>query len=181
MQYPIPASFHNCSVKRCRDRALYKYFHFYIIPCLHTFWHAISAFLQFECFYFLVTVLFLLLTSVMVRPKPKKDISFKYNHNPKTWTGVDSLVAIVFSSTQTTLHTNHCETIVFWRERIICYQLQHWQVIFRVESVEFSTVAGSDSDCKLSSEAGRGWFRLSVTVRCDWYIVQWHICTFHTW
>ena len=37
---PIPATFSYYS-KKCRDRALYIYFHFYLIPCLNTLWHAI--------------------------------------------------------------------------------------------------------------------------------------------
>ena len=43
----------SVSVKSCRDRALYIYLHFNIIPipCLHTFWPAIPTF-----YYVLVSI-----------------------------------------------------------------------------------------------------------------------------
>ena len=46
-------------------------FHALSLPCLHvgTFWHAIAT------SFYLVSVLFLMLISVTVRPKPKKNIS----------------------------------------------------------------------------------------------------------
>ena len=52
-------------------------FHASSLPCLHTFWHAIpTSFYIFNVFFLsLVSVLFLMLISVTVRPKPKKNIS----------------------------------------------------------------------------------------------------------
>ena len=47
--------------------------------------------LHFECFLSLVSVLF---CSVTVRPKPKKNVSLKCNHNPRTGSSIDSLVVV---------------------------------------------------------------------------------------
>ena len=49
-QSPIPTSLfalqlYSSVKKRCKDRALYIYLHFITtLPCLHTFWRAISTF-----------------------------------------------------------------------------------------------------------------------------------------
>ena len=52
--------------------------------CSHTFWHAIpTSFYIFNVFKSCFCT-FLMLTSVTVTPKPKKNISFKCNYNPRT-------------------------------------------------------------------------------------------------
>ena len=75
---PIPTSEWNCSVNRCRDRALYIYLHCYIIPILFAFFFgmpylAISFNVLFSC---LCTCLMLISVTLTVRPEPKKNTWF---------------------------------------------------------------------------------------------------------
>ena len=59
---------------------VYLCFHALSLPCSHTFWHAIpTSFHIFNVFKSCFCT-FLMLTSVTVTPKPKKNISFKCNY-----------------------------------------------------------------------------------------------------
>ena len=57
-------------------QCVYLCFHALSLPCSHTFWHAIpTSFYIFNVFFKSCFCTFLMLTSVTVTPKPKKNIS----------------------------------------------------------------------------------------------------------